>query len=198
MTFDLVASLQTLGGAFIGSGVAVVLLQSYLRRREKIEERQIQDLRDKLDKLYAPLFFFTSLNEECLSQCRKFMSALGAWTGNGKWVQTVQDLPSDEMEQAIGIENEYVRLVKENNDQIFSILRENWMFIDPDDLDVFRETILDHLRLKIETEPGGKYKTPYLAYKEMGAIPFMRPEFMERVKKKVMEKQARLGSFVAK
>ncbi len=99
-------------------------------------------------------------------------------------------LTDEEIKGTIDLSNDYVQVVKRNNDQIVDILRQNWMFVEPYDIDLFRQMIVDHTRLSVEVAGDGKAKTPLFVYPLIGEISFMRPEFMERIEQRVREKQA--------
>lgn len=192
--------IQTLLTTILGSGIAVGLLERYWHWRDKKEDRQIQTARDKLEKLYAPLFFFTSQNTECFQQCDIINKSLSSDAVNTKDGQgnRVCLLGSEGMNQTLNMQNAYVAVVKQNNEQIFNILRANWMYIDSEDIDLFRQVIFDHVRLKTEVAADGKRKLPFLIVHEMENIYFMRPDFAERVKKRFTEKQSFLETLSVK
>ena len=107
-------------------------------------------------------------------------------------------LGSEGIDQTLNMQNAYVAVVKQNNEQIFNILRANWMYIDSEDIALFRQVIFDHVRLKTEVTADGKRKLPFLIVHEMENIYFMRPDFAERVKKRFTEKQSFLETFAVK
>ena len=55
--------------------------------------------------------------------------------------------------------------------------------------------MVDYTRMRTEVGSGTKLKTPFLIYKHMGEISFMRLEFIERVETKFREKRKKLASY---
>ena len=88
--------------------------------------------------------------------------------------------------------DEYIEIVKNNNERVISILTENYTFIDHDDVEVFQRFVVDHTRLKTEISENGKRNIPLRIYRRIGDISFMRPEFMERVGNKFHQKRTEL------
>lgn len=187
----MIETLKLVASAVIGGGIAGGILNWFLRRRDRQEERRIQTVRDQLQNLYAPVYFFTSQNEECFRLCDAFHTAL-----HSDKLHTVDTdghrhsyLTTKEVDDTIGLSNDYVAIVKKNNDQIVELFRQNWAHVEPQDVAVFRQMIVDYIRLKTEFPDGKKMKTPFLVYPEIGEVSFMRPEFIDQVRQRVEEKQ---------
>lgn len=177
--------------SFVSGGLVVALIEWYRAYRTSTYERRLQIIRDQLEKLYGPIFFFTSQNQECFAVSKKLHAALNSKKasiinkdGNCQSLLTI-----DEVKQTIDLSNEYIRLVTRNNDQIVDILKQSWSLVDAEDIDLFRKMIVDYTRLKVEVGVDGKMKTPFLVYPQVGDISFMRPEFMVRIEARVREKQ---------
>lgn len=177
--------------SFVGGGLVVVLIEWYRAYRTSTHERRLQIIRDQLEKLYGPIFFFTSQNQECFAVSKKLHAALNSEKTSvvNKAGNCQSLLTMDEVKQTVDLSNEYVRLVTRNNDQIIDILKQAWSLVDAEDIDLFRQMIVDYTRLKVEVGADGKMKTPFLVYPQVGDISFMRPEFMERIESRVREKQ---------
>lgn len=177
--------------SFVSGGLVVALIEWYRAYRASTHERRLQIIRDQLEKLYGPIFFFTSQNQECFAVSKKLHAALNSEKtsvvdkdGNRQSLLTI-----DEVKQTIDLSNEYVHLVTRNNDQIVDIFKQSWSLVDAEDIDLFRQMIVDYTRLKVEVGTNGKMKTPFLVYPQVGEISFMRPEFMTRIEARVREKQ---------
>ena len=177
--------------SFISGGLIVALIEWYRAHLASKTERRLQLTRDQIEKLYGPIFFFTSQNQECFRVCDRLLKSLDSdkanvvdKDGNRRSLLTI-----DEVKGIIGLSNEYIAVVKKNNDQIVDILKQSWSHADAEDIDLFRQMIVDYTRLKVEVDADGKTRTPLLVYPQIGEISFMRPEFMTRIEERVREKQ---------
>lgn len=72
------------------------------------------------------------------------------------------------------------------------MLRNNYSYIDIDDVEIFRQLVVGYTRLKIELDESGRLNTPLKIYEHLGNISFMRPEFIKRVKEKFDSKKREL------
>ena len=88
-------------------------------------------------------------------------------------------------------------MVTKNNESILEILRNNYAYIDPEDVDVFRQIVVDYIRLKTEVDESGRLNTPLRIYEHIGSISFMQPEFIKRVKEKFNAKKTKLDSLTS-
>lgn len=185
--------------SFLGGGLVVALLgwfKDYLSERKA---RKISILQDQLQKLYGPLEFFSSQNESFFNLNEKILRAYLDEFGGKNWAhdEETQRILKENRTTTIDVANAYVRLVTTNNDKILEILRNNYAHIDPDDIDIFAQFIVDYNRLKTETAYDGGPQIPPEIYNRMGSISFMRPEFMHRIKKKFNAKKKELESLVS-
>lgn len=90
----------------------------------------------------------------------------------------------EECQKNIEIKNSYIALVIENNNKILELLKNNYHYIDADDIKVFQEFITDYTRYKKEIEEAGQLKTPFRVYRRIGPISFIKPELISRVAEK--------------
>ena len=74
------------------------------------------------------------------------------------------------------------------------ILKSNYSYIDPEDVDIFQQFVVDYNRLKTERDESGRLKTPLEIYQHVGEISFMRPEFIKRVSAKFISKKDEIDS----
>jgi hypothetical protein len=116
-----------------------------------------------------------------------------------KWSK--DDLTQERLTEAtsktLDIANTYIRIVTQNNERILDVLRNNYSYIDPDDVEVFRQLVIDYTRLKTEVDESGRLNTPLEIYEHIGEISFMRPEFITRVKEKFNSKKKELESLIS-
>jgi hypothetical protein len=74
--------------------------------------------------------------------------------------------------------------VTENNEEIMKILRQNAQYMDAEDVGIFQDFAIHHLRLNSERDEDGKLTTPFMIYRKVGNISFMTPEFIDFTKSK--------------
>lgn len=83
--------------------------------------------------------------------------------------------------------------MKNNNEKIVEVLVNNYSFIDPDDVEIFQQFMIDYTRMKNEVDKEGTLQTPFEIYLYIGDISFMKPEFIEKVKSKFHTKKQQLN-----
>ena len=105
--------------------------------------------------------------------------------------QATRDSLKQATSQTLDIANQYIEQVKENNEHIMAILESHYSLIEPADIEICTQFIVDYTRLKTETDESG-LKTPFEIYQHLGNISFMRPEFIEAVDKRFKEKKTEL------
>ncbi|MCK4223785.1 MAG: hypothetical protein KAX39_01310 [candidate division Zixibacteria bacterium] len=180
--------------SFLGGGLVAGLLDWFRAHRSEKKALKVSAMQAQIQNLYGPLQFFASQNESYFELNKKFMEAYEAEYVGKKWSQdeTTQKNLEQETEQTLEIANTYVRMVTKNNESILEALRNNYAYIDTDDVEVFRQLVVDYTRLKTEFGESGRLNTPLRIYKHIGSISFMRPEFSKRVKEKFNAKKKEL------
>ncbi len=182
--------------SFLGGGVVVAIFDWIRINKAERVSRKLSELNNQIQNLYGPLYFFTSQNEKCFELNK---SILNAYRKEYVEVKFSSDpLTQERLKQktsiTMDIANAYVRLVTQNNERIIEILSANYSFIDPEDVDVFQQFVIDYNRLRTERDESAKLKTPLEIYEHVGEISFMRPNFMERVKSKFLAKKTEIDS----
>lgn len=178
---------------FLGGGVLGAGIQYVRAARSEREQRLSSYTNSQIDKLYGPLYFYTSQNEKLFELSRKILEAHSTYFDR-EWSQSPQTQKSvlEESTNTIALSNSYVEQVVRNNDEILTILRSNFGFADMDDVEIFTQFSIDVIRLKNEVE-GEKMKgIPLNIYRIVGDISYSRPEFLRRVKDKFAAKQEQL------
>jgi hypothetical protein len=183
--------------SFLGGGLVVGILDWLRSSISEKTSRRIQDLQDQIRHLYGPLYFFTSQNENLFKLNKNFNEAYTAEYSSKEWSddEHTQKTLDKETSNTLDIANEYIEIVKNNNEKVISILTEKYTFIDHEDVEVFQRFVVDHTRLKTEISENGKRTIPLRIYRRIGDISIMRPEFMERVENKFHQKRNELINY---
>lgn len=173
-----------------------VLLNWFREYLSEKKERKISGIQAQIQNLYGPLQFFASQNESYFELNEKLHEAYQVEYVGKKRSQNekTQKILDQESEKTLDIANTYIRMVTKNNESILEVLRNNYAYIDPEDVDVFREFMVDYTRLKTEVGDSGRLNTPFRIYKHIGSISFMRPEFINRIREKFNDKKKELKS----
>ncbi|MBA7635323.1 hypothetical protein ES703_42924 [subsurface metagenome] len=184
--------------SFLGGGLVAGLLDWFRAYRSEKKERKISALQAQIQNLYGPLQFFASQNESYFELNERFLEAYKAEYEKREWSQdeTTQKALEKEWMQTLGIANEYLRMVTKNNESILDVLRNNYAYIDSEDVEVFRQLTVDYTRLKTEIGESG-LNIPLRIFRHIGDISFMRPEFIQRTKDKFNAKKRELNSLTS-
>jgi len=172
--------------SFLGGGVVVAILDGIRINKAEKRSRRLATLSEQLQNLYGPLYFFTSQNQRLFDLNDSILKAYQKEYVEEKWSkdeQTQKNL-KENTTTTLDLANAYVALATENNDKIIEILKNNYSFIDTDDVDVFQQFVVDYTRLKTERDEKGRLITPDAIYWYIGNISFMRPEFIKKVRTK--------------
>lgn len=180
--------------SFVGGGLVAVLLDWLRNYFSEKKAQKKSNLQTKIQNLYGPLQFLASQNESYFELNKKFHDAYKAEYIEKNWSQNevTQKNLDQETAKTLDIANAYIRLVTQNNEKILEVLRNNYSYIDADDVEIFRQLVVDYTRLKTELDESGRLNTPLKIYKHLGNISFMRPEFIKRVKEKFDSKKREL------
>lgn len=164
------------------------------------KRQRIESLRLQIRELYGPLQFFTSSNAKLFELYDKFQIAYKKEYIEQQWSEEeiTQERVGEASVQTLGIANQYIDQVMANNDRILSILESNYSLIEPDDIEVFMQFVVDLTRLKVETDEAGRTKTPLKIYEQIGDISFMRKEFIETVNRRFQGKKAEVDKLVGR
>lgn len=182
--------------SFLGGGTVAGILNWLRSVSSEKKGRQAAYLSEQIQNLYGPLFFFTSQNEDMFNLNASFQTAYSAEYVNQKWSQDPHTQESVRADTSITLDiaNCYVSVVKANNDKIMELLTEKYSYIDPEDVETFKQFIVDYTRLKTEINEEGTLETPFMVYKRIGDISFMRPEVIELVRRRFHEKKRQLAA----
>jgi len=181
-----------LGGGIIGAGIQYVSTARTAR-----EKRHSDFVYEQLSKLYGPLYFLTSQNEKLFTLSNTILGAHTEHFSGNNWSKdrSTRESLSKESKATIELSNEYIGQVSNNNDQIVKILRDNYAFIDLDDIEIFQDFIVDSLRMNKEIKEERLKDIPMEVYDTLGNISYSRPEFLAGIKSKFNEKQRVLKKY---
>ncbi|MFH1905355.1 MAG: hypothetical protein ABIK53_07545 [bacterium] len=180
--------------SFIGGGAVAGIIVAIIHWKSKCVERRVANLRDQLQHLYGPLYFFVSQNKRLFKINDKFHQAYRKVYGDPKWSndEETRKVLNEESTRTLNLANAYIEQVENNNDKIIEILERNYSLVDIDDIGAFSEFIVDYTRRKTEWDEQHFLKTPRHIYSEVGKVSFMRPKVIKRVKDKFISKREEL------
>ena len=151
-------------------------------------------VRGQIDHLYGPLAFFVESSARHLTTSAAILKAYDEYFANRQTSDMAAQV--QEMDKVIETANAYVALVVENNKETVKVLRAGWGWLDSDDAAEAGEYLTHVARHAVEFEE--KKKLPPLFYikgslkNSLGAPSFLPPTFIDRVRRKLNEKQREL------
>lgn len=184
--------------SFVGGGLVSAIVNWVREARVARHERQINILREQLDRLYGPLFFLTSQNERLFELNRSVNVAYGNHFLDKNWStdERTQSQLRKEAESTIDLGNAYIDRVLSNNVRVMDLLEKNWHLIDPEDAEVLSQFQVDYTRFKVEITERRSRDIPFLIAKDLGEISYMRPEMLSHVRATFEKKRTRLSTLV--
>ena len=79
--------------------------------------------------------------------------------------------------------------------KIVDLLQNSFAYIDEDDIEIIQNFIVDTIRMNKEVREEWLKKIPFEVYQSLGNISYSRPEFLNRIQEKFLEKQAILKKY---
>ena len=192
MADPLTTVIKFLGGCIVGAAIH----WASITRIEK-EKRHSSYIHEQLEKLYGPLYFLTSQNEELFKLSKNILSAHREYFDGQEWSsnEKTQESVRSQSKATIELSNEYSRQVVKNNETIVEILRNNYAFIDSNDIVIFQEFVIDALRMNKEINEDRLKEIPIDIYYALGEISYSRTEFLDGIKNKFLNKQENLKKY---
>ncbi len=180
--------------SFLGGGVVAAVGNWIHAGRFARRQAEIQYVLCQLQDLYGPLYFFTSQNEQLFKLYNDIHNAYSAYFGRN-WSQeaSTQETIATGAQATINLGNVYVHQVRENNGHVVEILKDHWHLVDADDLRVFSEFQVDHVRFTTEVQNNQGKGVPFEISETLGSISYMRPEMIRAVEGAVRAKRVRLS-----
>ena len=194
---EMIKSILAYFGSGILGGLLVAGIQWARESRSEKAKRHSDYTHEQLSKLYGPLFFLTTQNQELLNLSNKILGAYDNHFSGNKWSSDpdTRKTLKDERSSTIELSNEYVRQVATNNEKIVDLLQNSFAYIDEDDIEIIQNFIVDTMRMNKEVREEWLKKIPFEVYESLGDISYSRPEFLNRIKKKFLDKQAILKKY---
>jgi hypothetical protein len=175
--------------SFLGGGLVAATLNWIRVARSESRALRANRVRQQLDKLYGPLFFVTSQANKILEISRRHSEGFRI-----EYIESKSGA-SDEVMAAIDVDNEYAKELHNLAKEASVIMRGAYSYIDPEDVGVFQDVVIDALRLTIEREDCGKMKTPLEIYEHVGEMHFFRESFIMLIEQRFIEMRKELVSF---
>lgn len=153
------------------------LKHDYWRRQHSLQ-RRAEHLEAQLDRLYGPLSFFLECNARCHEHATAIFDSMMELATNG-----VQVGGAIEAWDAVN------DIIKENNLASLNVLCAGWRWVDHNELDEFVKFALEVLRYRIEIlekKPIPKELTAVNLRNPVRPGLFFRPEFVNRVRRKII------------
>jgi hypothetical protein len=156
--------------------------------------RRADYVRGQIENLYGPLGFLVESSAQCIETERSIMAARGKLYTRLAPNERFQQ----EARQTFDRAKEYLDLVVENNQEAIKVLRTGWGWMDADDIPDAGQYMTDVHRYNVEFREPGKMLAVEIYSPEIlpGAPGFpshIRSAFIERVRRKLREKQAELA-----
>jgi hypothetical protein len=183
--------------SFLGGGIIAGLIGWARISRTERDTRKSEYIKAQVNRLYGPLYFFTSQNVQLLELNRSLMNAYDTEYVGKNWSKDPNTLKSikEETSTTINIANTYIKNIANNNQRISELLQENSEYIDPEDNDIFHKVVIDNLRFAVELEENGELITPFMVYESVGKISYFREEFKNIVIEKFLSKSKELKKY---
>jgi hypothetical protein len=184
--------------SFFGGGVTSALIAQIFSLKVARRDRKTKLLEEQIRELYAPLFYLVAQSEKLFELNDRFHNAFKIEFIDKQYAdnELTQKRLKSWTDDTLGLANDYVKLIEENNKKISNLLDDKFSNIDPDDVEVFLLFFEHRVRFTTERDEAGVLKTPFQIYKHIGDISYLRPEFIDRVKSKFSSKKTELDKLL--
>lgn len=183
--------------SFVGGGTVSAIINWVRSSIAETKERSTKYIEQQLEKLYGPLYYLTLQSSKLFEIVKKLDDAYKVEYIDQKYSDdplTRQRL-REETELVIELKNQYIEQVVINNRKIIDLLDNNFALIDADDVEIFINEFYEHF-IRYQTEEIGE--TPYMVFEHLGAISFLRPGFIKRIKEKFESKKSQFEGITKK
>ncbi len=179
--------------SFLGGGLVAAVGNWFFAARNQRRQAELDRLQQQLDRLYGPLYFFTSQNEQLFKLYDDIHNAYSTYF-NRPWSteDATQEALKEQGKATIDLGNEYVARVVENNHHVMGILRDNWHLVDADDVKIFSQFQVDYTRFQKEVEEEHARQVPWGVMRALDNVSYMRPAFIDGVEAAVTAKRERI------
>ena len=186
--------------SILGSSVIATLISWVLANISKQQDRELAYLKDQLTHLYGPICFLTSQNDKILEHVRTLDGAKLEEYYSKEWSQDshTQNQIDKEISNLEDKTQQYLEVLRTNNENILSIIKKGFHHIDPEDIENYQQFITDFMRFKIECKDSGALDITLRIYlkitqdDEKKSISWIRPGFIQINYNKFIRKKEEL------
>jgi hypothetical protein len=171
------------------TALLVAVVNHFQQGRAARRGRHAERLLQQLEQVYGPFYFYTTENADLLNRSGIVNQQYSDHYIKKQYSERGQKTISEEADVTIGVMNTYTARVTENNETMVRIITEHFALIEPDDLEAFRDLVTNVNRYKVESP-----MLPSRLRVDAEPIVFLRPEFAERIAKRVNELRERWRS----
>jgi hypothetical protein len=151
------------------------------------QTRRADYVRNQIEKLYGPLAFLMESSEGLM----RTSGAIESWHSNRSG-ETRAAAKGREDPAAPLVK--YFDLIVQNNEEATSILRAKWGWLDPDDVAAASQQLLDSARFSVEVKQATRMPREFYTDADVRRdVPVCNGEFMDRVRRKLRDKQRELA-----
>lgn len=171
----------------IGGGVITAILSSVAAKKAEARARKAEHLKLQIQNLYGPLRFFTSQNQAFTDLNNKFDKAAKL-----TYDKALSDGERKELSTLTDTRNSYSGFIVQNNQRMTEIIRDNYAYIEPDDIEIFSHFLVNTARELTEKDETGCHKLSNSIHVQIGDISLIIPEFIKRVEDRFSSKKHEL------
>ncbi len=182
---------------FLGGGLVGALINWYRTSKSDRILRHNQYTSEQINKLYGPVYFLVCQNEVLTDISDKYTKAIKKEILDVDWSkeeETRKQVRSD-LDKSIELSNYYIGLTHQNNKEILDILKTQFQFINPADIELCKKYIADFLRMEREFKQTDMLDAPLGIYESVGPVHFMREDFASLFQVRFLEYQKILKKY---
>jgi hypothetical protein len=177
--------LLSTAASLVGGGAIITAVLNQVAARH---QRRIDALRSELQEFYGPLGFLAATTRMLSDHRSKLVTTAMLTASQPTEDQDVRIKRGFEAGKTSEIGDDFNRRIVACNREIHALLRKQYHLIEPADLALFHSVMIDLERMEVECAEG-YMKLPIWAYAEAGILLYTRPEFTDRIKARLDERQ---------
>lgn len=180
--------------SILGGGLIVAVMGWVREIMSQRVSRRVDYLTRQLQGLYGPLHLFCSQNRALVAHSSTINKAYKTEYCDVQWSTDTgtQTSIKEETTATIEVNNQYARLVLDNNKKMVAILADNYSLVDPEDEEAFQVFFLDFTRHQLEFGDDG-LRLPLRIFENLGNVAFYREEFANLVRDRFNQKSDELN-----
>ena len=178
-------------GSVVGSGFIVALLNWFKEARSGARQRELSQVQEQLRLLYSPLHCLMSQNARFLRHHEKLLDAYKAAYEAREFSPEGVEASLPGARDTLELMNSYIAELTRTNARIAKVIEDNWSLMDPEDMDLFADFLLECKRVEVEGEAGKSKTLPYEIRRQVGGISYFTGEFLSRIESRWKSKRNR-------